>query len=364
MSANRKRFLHNLPTLRTFLRGEARLDSYDLMTGSCSLILKDIEKGTPPRVHDGLGKEMIFHHIRDVQVLNTNMLIGLGVGFGGLKGKVTPLAGNFEMGFCNETRSFLPAVTAPLAARKRALLAPECLLKRTIEARVGNSLALTISQEGFKTDINADGRMLTLRRQVSCLWLNLANNQDIPMPIGSKDKVRRFRLALKGSVQLDFDGLANLCRNNEMLLILVEIAVLAVLSQLDGVPSIWSLETWKTNPSNAVFPGCEEAFEGLRKPIGKHLDGCRRDMFTLSLKCHPKVILGRERLHRFVLRLDSLKHRIIDLAAFHQARHQFAILLSIGHQAIFKRSHTCILPKIMSIVKNSHSPAGLKPVAF
>lgn len=43
MGSHRQRLLDHLPTLVTLLRGEARIDSNDLMTSSCSLILKDDE---------------------------------------------------------------------------------------------------------------------------------------------------------------------------------------------------------------------------------------------------------------------------------------------------------------------------------
>src|SRR5947207_656743 len=59
MGSYRKRFLHNLTTPVTLLRGEMRVDSDHLMTSSLSLILKDIEERAPTSVHDALCQAMI-----------------------------------------------------------------------------------------------------------------------------------------------------------------------------------------------------------------------------------------------------------------------------------------------------------------
>ncbi len=54
VSTNRQTFLDHLATLVTLLRGEARVDSYDLVTSSCSLVFQDLEKRAPTSIQDRL----------------------------------------------------------------------------------------------------------------------------------------------------------------------------------------------------------------------------------------------------------------------------------------------------------------------
>ncbi len=79
MGSHRQRFLYDLPTLVTVLRGEARVHSYHVMTSSCSLIFKDVEKRAPTGVHDALCQGMILHHVENGEVLNRNHLILSGI---------------------------------------------------------------------------------------------------------------------------------------------------------------------------------------------------------------------------------------------------------------------------------------------
>ena len=71
MGAHRQRLLDHLPTLVALLRGEARIDSNDLMTSSCGLILKDVEKCTPRGVENALRHMMIFHQVGDLKVFHS-----------------------------------------------------------------------------------------------------------------------------------------------------------------------------------------------------------------------------------------------------------------------------------------------------
>ena len=98
MGSHRKRFLHNLATPVTLLRGETRVDSDHLMTSSLSLLFKDIEKCAPRSVHDGFRQAMILHHVEKTQLLNGNHLILLGIRASCLIMEVATLPLDFEMG--------------------------------------------------------------------------------------------------------------------------------------------------------------------------------------------------------------------------------------------------------------------------
>src|SRR5947209_9875547 len=134
MGPHRQTLLDHLATVVTVLRGEARVDSYHLMTSSFSLFFKDVEKCTPTGVHDALGECMVVHHGENAEVLNRNHLILFGIGFGRFSVKITALPLDLEMRLCCTFRGFSTAVTALLASCYHALLAPQRLLRTAIEA--------------------------------------------------------------------------------------------------------------------------------------------------------------------------------------------------------------------------------------
>ena len=75
MGSHRQRFLHIFSALRTFLRGEARIHSYDCVPSSCSLFTQDVEECAPGGVHDALCQSMILYHVENTQFLNSHHLI-------------------------------------------------------------------------------------------------------------------------------------------------------------------------------------------------------------------------------------------------------------------------------------------------
>ena len=74
-------------------------------------------------------------------------------------------------------------------------------------------------------------------------------------------------------------------------------------------------------------------------------------MIAVSLESVFKVILAREGTTVLILRLDDLKHPIINLPGLAQALHKQAVLFLIREKAILKCSHAYILPRSIRIVK-------------
>ena len=85
---DRQAFLDNLATLVTLLRGETRIDSYHVMTSSCSLVLQDIEKHSPGDIANGFGKVMVLDHMVDTQLLDNNQMIAFSYRLGRLEVRV------------------------------------------------------------------------------------------------------------------------------------------------------------------------------------------------------------------------------------------------------------------------------------
>ena len=112
MGTYRQRLLYNLTACMAFLAGEARIDSYHLVTGSLSLLFKDSKKRAPTGVHDRLSKMMVLDHVRDSQVFNGNALIPLSIRFSHLKVMIAALPLNLEMRLGHGLRSLTASMTA------------------------------------------------------------------------------------------------------------------------------------------------------------------------------------------------------------------------------------------------------------
>ncbi len=358
MGTHRQTLLHDLSTLVACLRGEVRVDSYHLVTGSLSLILKNSEKRAPTGVHDGFGKLMVLHHSGDSQVFNDNALIGLSIRLGRLKVMVTTLTVDLEMGLCCATSGFPASVTALLATGDHTLLASQGALTRAIETRVLNHVAFTIGQEGLEPHVNTDSGMLARRWQMLALWFSLTDDESIPVPISTIDKVYRPGCSLDGTVQLDFEEMPQLLRDNEVLLILVQIAIFAVLSQLDGVPTSRLFETREPNTRNVILFGSKKPFEAFCETISQHLYRGGWHLLALSFESIFKVILGWECTLLFIVLLDQCQHLIVDATGFDQALHEQSALLCIHEKAILKRSHSLYYMPLESECQQFIPPTG------
>ena len=75
MRTNTQRLLNECSAFVACLGRETRIDSDHLMSSTGSLGFKNSEKRALTGVHDALRKMMVFHHIADCQVFNSNMVI-------------------------------------------------------------------------------------------------------------------------------------------------------------------------------------------------------------------------------------------------------------------------------------------------
>ena len=356
MSANTQGLLNKLPTIATCLCGEVRIDSYHLMTGSCGLILKNIEKCAPTGVHDGFSEMVIFHHIRDLKVFNCNQLIAFGVRFSCLEMVISTLPLNLQVCLRHVLSGFTAPVRAFLASTQLALLASQGTLGGAIEARIVNRVAFTISQKGLESYIDTDVSMGTDAAGMLSLLFRLTDEKRIPMIVSTQDQIDSLWLALKRAMQFDLDGLANLARNDEMLLVFVQIDIFSVLPELDGVPLIALLKTREAHFQSQFFAG-EKPFERFGEAIGKTLYRCGRDMLSAtSFETSGEIILPREGPLFFILLLDRLKHLIIDMSGLDQALHEQVGLFFLWIQTVFKCPHRYILSSSLELVK--FPPAG------
>src|SRR6266496_181964 len=141
-------------------------------------------------------------------------------------------------------------------------------------------------------------------------------------------------------------------------LILMQIRIFAVLSELDGMPAVWLLEPGEAYSRDALLPGGKKALERRTQTISQHLNSGGRNMCALSLESRFQVILAWEGAFFLILSLDGLKHLVIDDARLFQALHEQMGLLLLHEQAILKGSHASILLQPMRNVKWIVPPAG------
>src|SRR6266516_2925960 len=229
--------------------------------------------------------------------------------------------------------------------------------------QVLNRVALAIRQEGREADINADIRMVAFRGHMVRMWFVLTHDEGIPVIVSTEHEVHRLGRSFKQAMQLDLERLAELSWHNQVFLVLVQIAIFAVLPELNGVPPVRALET--REPARlAKFSHGMKALEGFGEAIRERLYGCGWYLFAAaSFESRPEIILSRERLLFLILCFDRLKHLIIDRTRFLQALYEQGELFSIGIYPVLVCSHGNTLLEPLEIVKRAReypSPAPKK----
>jgi hypothetical protein len=235
MGTNRKRLLNNLSTLEAFLAGVSGVHSYHLMSGAFSLGAENIEERTPTDIHDGFRQMMVFHHMDNLKVFNHYAVIPLGIRLCRLEMVITPLTADLEMGLGSVTSGFAASVAPLLATTQLTLLASESLLRGSVKPGGLNRIPLGVSQETFQPNVYTDIMMFTVTGSMLRSWFILACDENIPVTIGTQDQVHHLGRPLDWLMHLDLEGLSQLRRNSEMLVVLVQGSILAVLPKLNGV---------------------------------------------------------------------------------------------------------------------------------
>ena len=301
---------------------------------------------------------MVLDHVGDSQIFHHNTLIAFGIGLSRLEMMISTLAIDLQMGLGNSASGFTASLGPFLSPAQLALLASEGLLRGAIKAWVLDRLAFTIGQERLQPHIQTDIRMGTSRGKVFCLWLSLTDDEGVPMPISSQDKIDGLGGSFHQAMHLDFEGFAQFGRNDEMFLILMQRDIFAVLSQLERMPAIGTLEAREAHGLSECFAG-QKAFEGFGESIGQGLHGGGWHILpTTSLELGGQVILAWKRALLLILPLDGLKHLVINEARLVQAPHEQMRLVLIHEKAIFVSPHGNILSEPLERVKRELSEAS------
>ena len=97
--------------------------------------------------------------------------------------------------------------------------------------------------------------------------LGFTHHEGVPMTVRTMDKVNRLGRSLSGTMEFDFEEVPQLLGNDEVFFVLMQIAIFAVLSQLNGVPAVRLLEPREPNVRNAEFFGRQKTFERLGETV-------------------------------------------------------------------------------------------------
>jgi hypothetical protein len=221
----------------------------------------------------------------------------------------------------------------------RALLASQSGLALAIVAGVLNRVPIAVSEERRESYIKTNVRMLTHRWGMLVLWLCFTDNESVPVSISSEYQVTSVRSSFDGPMQLDLEGGTQLLGDTEMFAIEGKLKVRLVLTQWNGVPSIRLFEARKATLLTQFSQG-KETFEGFIQAIGEHLDSGSGYMFATTAFEASRQIVLHEEFPRLLIRCFGVcQHLIVEVPRLREAGHEFAGLLFIWIQAVFKRSH-------------------------
>jgi hypothetical protein len=348
---NTQGLLNEFPTIAACLCGIAGIHLYYSMSSILSSGREDFKELTPTSVTNRFGKVMVLDHITDSQVFHSNHAMRLSVLLSRFEVEITTLTGYLEMGLCRTLSGFPLAMRAFLATAHYTLLTSECALALAVITWVFNGIAVTVCEKRFETNVDANSRMGTGGGKMLRAWYGLTHDESIPVSISTQDKMYHLRSSLHRAMQLDLEEMSHLLRDDEVLLVFVQIAILAILSELDGMPAVGLLETREAHTRDSILLCSKKTFEGLGEPVCKHLYRGGRHVFALPFKGCFQVILAWEYPILLILCLDGLKHAIVNGAGLGEASHKQAGLLFIGIQSKLKRSHAYILLYPVRIAK-------------
>src|SRR5581483_4744983 len=150
-----------MPTRRASLTGVGGVHSDHLATGAFSLVREDSAKHPPTCVGNGLGKAVVLHHARYIQIFDGNPPETVDKPAGGLVDKIVTAVSDALVNTAdNPTRfsqgGFLLLFAAGFETFHLALRFRQSRFVLAEKARVGDKLAVTGGGKVFQPNINAD----------------------------------------------------------------------------------------------------------------------------------------------------------------------------------------------------------------
>jgi hypothetical protein len=276
---------------------------------------------------------VVLDHAFYVQIFDYDGVVSVHVPPRHFMQEVLALARYLQMKLRRLPGSFLAPLGVFLTAARFSLSSPELFLRATVVFRIFNRVAFRVSEEYLQAYVKSDGLSVTFGRSID----EITHDDGVPIAIGSQLEIDGLGCALKGAVHLDLDGPPELLRNSETPILNPGVATLTVLTKLDGMPAVGSLEARKPRTLLVRLPMCYTPPESFIKPVGKRLDGRGRHMFaTATFKTCGERIFEEEATRLDVMPPGLLEHLVVQLAAFGQARKEKFALLTRRIKSVFK----------------------------
>lgn len=161
------------------------------------LVLQALDQAPPSSIEDALGKAVVgLDHVFDLELLNNDRAVALGVGGAEILNEVFTLSSNLAVDACNAELGFLPVFGSFLPARDGALRTDEPLHGSGVEPWGFDDGAVGVSNEVDHATVQRDDRLYAERRVSD---LDLANDRDEPLVTIAADRAG-LRLFLKRPV--------------------------------------------------------------------------------------------------------------------------------------------------------------------
>lgn len=351
---DRERLPNDLATLEAPLRGEARRHSDDSATSFFRFEAENVLESRPTRVGDGFGEMAVLEHIRYSQVLDGDEGISVNVRPSRLVGVVFALAGDLEVLTGRLLRRFATTARTLLSAGRLALRSPELLLGPPEAARVLDCVPIGVGDEVPQSNVEADRIAVPLLGRIS----HMADNKDVPMTVGTQEKVRGLGSSFEGAVLLELDAAPELLRDSKPLGFGVEehVPATSVLAKLYRVPAVRSLEAREADFLSKLL-AMENPLEGFVKTVGKRLHSRLRDVLAASpLEAVREVATAEELAGLIVMRLDHLKHLVVKTAALRQTGKEHRVLGAVDEKPVLES-----LMHVPTVLEYRGSVNGVSP---
>ena len=345
VSPDRERLLNDLAAVKAPLRGEARRHFANPYSSFLRFEYEDVLESIPTRVRDGASKVAVLEHILDSQVLNRDEGVPIHVVPRRLVRVVLALAGYSEVDLRRLSSRLAPAARAFLSTRRLALRPPEFLRRPHEAARVLDNVAIRVGDEVREANVKADASTIPFLRCIS----EIADDEDIPVPVGAIDEVSGFGTTFELPVLLDLEAATELLGNPQppgsFAGVEEHVSSAPVLTNRNAMPAVSGFEARKANLLTKLFAVkksleslVESAREGLNGRLG---DVLRAGATATSFEPIREVVATKELACLVIMSLDHLQHLVVKLAAFRQAREEHRVLGAVDEKPVLESLVHC-----------------------
>jgi hypothetical protein len=257
---------------------------------------------------------------------------------------------------------FAAAVGTLLAPGGLALRPPE-LLRSAFEAtRVLDGFSFGVGDEVSEAQVEPDGHPVMLLGSVA----EVADDKDVPMPVGAMDEVGGLRCAFERTVLLDFETAPELLRDAKPVLFGVEehVPSAPILPKLYRMPAVGPLEARKVRLL-AELATAQETLEGSVETVGERLHCGLRDVLSATpLEAVGQIVAAEELARSLVMGLDHFEHLVVQMAAFGQTGKKPSVLGAVEEEPVLEGLvHLLVVPDT-GTMGNGYSAARPKATAL